>query len=82
MEETPLLESCTFNFSQDRNCLSDKDEAEFLEIRVEASLGLDRDVKNEFFILKTEGWSLNGIEDLEKLFDRIRKTLKNGDISK
>jgi hypothetical protein len=30
-----------------------------------------------FFVLKTEGWSIDGVEDLKELFNRIEKTLIN-----
>lgn len=32
MNEIPLLEEATFNFSQESNCVSENDGAEFLEI--------------------------------------------------
>ena len=71
-ENEPLLENATFNFSQDGNCVDGGDE--FLEIRCESSLGLDRD-KGCFFILKTERWAVDSLEDLQKLFDRIKKVI-------
>jgi len=71
-EQGILLEEASFKFSQDPNCLSDGDE--FLEIEAQSSLGIDRD-NDCFFVLKTEKWSVDGIEDLEKLFDRIRKVV-------
>ena len=71
-ENEPLLENATFNFSQDGNCVDGGDE--FLEIRCESSLGLDRD-KGCFFILKTERWAVDSPEDLQKLFDRIKKVI-------
>lgn len=43
MEEQPLLEKATFEFSQEGNCLSSNDEAEFLQIELVSSLGIDRD---------------------------------------
>jgi hypothetical protein len=73
-EQGLLLEEATFRFSQDANCLSDRDEYEFLEIETHSSLGIDRD-KDCFFILKTQKWSVDSIEDLEKLFDRIRQVV-------
>lgn len=72
-----LLEEATFRFSQDANCLSDDDEYEFLEIEAKSSLGIDRD-EGCFFILKTDKWSIDGVEDLEKLFNRIKKVIENG----
>tara|TARA_B110000305_G_scaffold221374_1_gene264020 strand:- start:38 stop:283 length:246 start_codon:yes stop_codon:yes gene_type:complete len=72
----PILEEASFKFSQDANCLSNEDEYESLEIEAQSSLGIDRD-EGCFFILKTEKWSVDGIEELEKLFDRIRKVVIN-----
>ena len=65
-------EEASFKFSKDANCLSYEDE--FLEIEAHSSLGIDRD-NDCFFVLKTEKWSVDGIEDLEKLFERIRKVV-------
>ena len=73
-ENKPLLENATFNFSQDGNCVDGGDE--FLEIRCDSSLGIDRDEgKLCFFILKTERWAVDSTEDLQKLFDRIKKVI-------
>lgn len=78
MEEQGLiLEEATFRFSQDANCLTNEDEYEFLEIEAKSSLGIDRD-RDCFFILKTDKWSIDSIEDLEKLFNRIKKVIENG----
>ena len=75
-EQGTLLEEAVFRFSQDGNCLSERDQYEFLEIEAHSSLGIDRE-NDCFFVLKTEKWSVDSIEDLEKLFDRIRKVVKN-----
>jgi hypothetical protein len=75
-EQGLILEDATFRFSQDGNCLSKSDQYEFLEIEAHSSLGIDRD-NDCFFVLKTEKWSVDSIEELEKLFDRIRKVVKN-----
>jgi hypothetical protein len=78
MEEQPVLESATFLFSQEANCVDGKrDEMEDLEIRMESSLGIDRD-GGAFYILKTDQWAVEGVEDLQKLFDRISKVLLDG----
>jgi hypothetical protein len=74
MEEEIILEKTTFKFSQDANCLSDQDDFETLIIEAQSSLGIDRD-KGCFFVLKTKKWSVDSVEDLEKLFDRIRKVI-------
>lgn len=73
-EQGIILEEASFKFSQDANCLSDKDDYEFLTIEAQSSLGIDRD-NDCFFVLKTKKWSVDGVEDLEELFDRIRKTI-------
>ena len=75
-EQGTLLENASFTFSQDANCLTNEDEYESLEIEAQSSLGIDRD-GDCFFVLKTEKWSVDGVEELEKLFDRIRKVVIN-----
>ena len=71
-ENKPLLEEATFKFSQDGNCVDGGDE--FLEIRCDSSLGLDRD-ESGFFILKTERWAVDSADDLQELFNRIKKVI-------
>ena len=75
-EQGTLLEEATFKFSQDGNCISGTDEYEFLEVEAVSSLGIDRD-DGCFFVLKTEKWSIDSVDDLEKLFKRIRKVILN-----
>lgn len=72
-EQGLLLEEAKFRFSQDANCLSDN-EYEFLEVKAQSSLGIDRDGEC-FFVLKTDAWSVDSVEDLEKVFDRIRQVV-------
>lgn len=74
MNEKPLLEEATFNFSQEANCMSENDGAEFLEIKCLSDLGIDRD-EGCFYVLKTEGWSIDNVGELQELFDRIHKIL-------
>ena len=71
-ENKPLLENATFNFSQDGNFVDGG--SEFLEIRCESSLGIDRD-ESCFFILKTEQWAVDSADDLQELFNRIKKVI-------
>lgn len=73
MEQGLILEEAKFRFSQDANCLSDN-EYEFLEVKAQSSLGIDRDGEC-FFVLKTDAWSVDSVEDLEKVFDRIRQVV-------
>jgi len=74
-EEVILLERATFEFSQEANCLSHLDAAEFLTIECESDLGIDRG-EGCFYVLKTDKWSVNGEQDLKKLFNRIQKAIK------
>lgn len=71
-ENKPLLENAMFNFSQEGNCVDGGDE--YLEIRCESSLGIDRD-ESCFFILKTERWAVDSADDLQELFNRIKKVI-------
>ena len=75
MEEEVMLESARFEFTQEGNCVDGG--LESLEIRMESSLGIDRD-GGAFYILKTDQWAIEGVEDLQKLFDRINKVLLDG----
>ena len=74
-EQGIILERATFEFSQDGNCISDQDAAEFLTIECEADIGIDR-LEGCFYVLKTEKWSIEDEQDLKKLFDRIQKVIK------
>jgi hypothetical protein len=67
-----MLESASFSFSQEGNCVDG--DIETLEIRCESSLGIDRD-EGCFYVLSTEAWSMDGTNDLQKLFDRISKVI-------
>ena len=70
----PKLEKATFEFSQEANCVS-KDELETLTIECESSLGIDTD-GGCFYILKTESWAIDSAQELQDLFDRISKIIK------
>jgi hypothetical protein len=72
MNELIELESATFKFSQEGNCVDGG--VESLEIRCESSTGIDND-GGCFYILKTEQWAIDSVDDLQKLFDRIQKSI-------
>lgn len=67
-----ILERATFEFTQDANCVNENQGCEFLTIEAESSLGIGRD-EDCFFVLKTNGWSLDSEKDLKILFDKIKK---------
>jgi hypothetical protein len=75
MTPKPLLEECSFEFSQEGNCMSHADDAEFLEIKCLSDIGIDRTDGKCFYVLKTEGWSIDNVGELQELFDRIQKSL-------
>lgn len=67
------LESATFEFSQEGNCL-DKDEYESITIECKSDLGIDN-TEGGFFVIRTEQWSIDSIDEFKKLFDRINKSI-------
>ena len=72
----PKLSRASFDFSQEGNCNGTTDEVELLTIECDSSLGIDND-EGCFYVLKTEtGWSIDSVQDLQDLFDRIQKSMK------
>jgi hypothetical protein len=72
MENKIILESASFIFSQEGNCIDGGDEQ--LEIRCESSLGIDRD-KEFFYVLKTEQWAFDSLDELQEQLRRISKII-------
>lgn len=70
----PVLTSASFTFYQEGNCIDGGDEE--LEIRCESSLGIDND-KDCFYVLKTEQWAFDSLDELKQLIDRVNKSIKN-----
>ena len=74
--EKPKLERCIFEFSQEGNTNGTTSEHEDLTISCESSLGIDNG-GGCFYVLKSEsGWSIDNVNDLQELFDRIQKIVK------
>lgn len=73
--DKPKLDEAIFHFSQEGNCMKRTDEAEFLEIKCLADIGIDNAEGKCFYELKTESWSIDSIDELQELFDRISKSL-------
>jgi hypothetical protein len=49
-----------------------------LTIECESSLGIDND-EGCFYVLKTDtGWSIDSVNELQELFDRINKSIQGG----
>jgi hypothetical protein len=77
MNDKPKLEKCSFTFDQEGNCNGTTDEIETLSIECESSLGIDND-EGCFYVLRTEGWSIDSVKDLQELFYRINKAIIKG----
>jgi hypothetical protein len=79
MSDKPTLENCSFTFVQEGNYNGTTDKYEELTIECESSLGIDND-GGCYYVLKTEtGWSINNVNDLQELLDRINRVIKEGD---
>ena len=69
------LDKVTFEFTQEENCTSnDMDGIEVLTIECTSDLGITN-TDGAFFVLKTEQWSIDGVDDLKQLFDKIEQAI-------
>jgi hypothetical protein len=76
MIDKPKLEKCSFTFNQEGNCNGTTEEYEELIIECQSSLGVDND-EGCYYVLKTStGWSIDSVNDLQFLFDRINKVIQ------
>ncbi len=72
--EQPELYSLQAIFTQEGSCIDGGFEE--LTIQYRSDLGLDYDGTG-FFTIKTKSWSVDNIEELDKLFQRIKQTIQN-----
>jgi hypothetical protein len=77
MSDKPKLIKCSFTFDQKGNGNGTTEESEILTIECESPLGIDND-EGCFYVLRTEGWSIDSVNELQELFDRINKAINNG----
>jgi hypothetical protein len=70
----PNIESMTFEFSQESNCV-DGGGCEILTVEAKSNLGIHHD-GGAFYVLKTEQWSVDGVEDMAKLLSRVDAAVK------
>lgn len=63
------VDKVTFEFSQKAHCMSN-DEYEEIQIEIQNDLGRCEDGEF-FFVIKTEQFSLNNIDELKDLFHKI-----------
>ena len=74
--EGVILESASFEFTQESNCVTgNSDGCEVLNIEYVADLGIDRS-NGGFFVLKTEGWAIESVDDIRVLLERIERLMK------
>lgn len=73
-ENKPQLDEAYFKFTQEANCMDEFDNIEQLEIKCLSDIGIDGS-GGCFYVIKTEGWSIESAEELDELFDRIKKSI-------
>jgi hypothetical protein len=70
----PQLTRCEFQFEQQGNCIDGGDEILVVEVKTD-SVSLDKD--SLFFVLKTEQWSIDSVDELKKLLNGISELIEN-----
>jgi hypothetical protein len=69
------LDKITFEFTQEENCNStDMGGIELLTVECTSDLGISN-TDGAFFVLKTEQWAINDINELKLLFDKIEQAI-------
>ncbi len=69
------LDKITFEFTQEEHCMSNSmGGTETLTIECMSDMGITQS-QGAFFVLKTEQWAIESIDDLKQLFDKIEKAI-------
>jgi hypothetical protein len=69
------LDKVTFEFTQEEHCMSnDMGGVESLTIECMSDLGIS-DTDGAFFVLKTEQWAIDDINDLKLLLETIEQAI-------
>lgn len=69
------LEKVTLEFTQEEHCNSnDMGGIELLTIECTSDLGITN-TDGAYFVLKTEQWAINDIDELKLLFDKIEQAI-------
>jgi hypothetical protein len=71
--DEPTLDKAEFTFSQEGNTLGTTEEYEQIKINLEFQLPED----DPFIVIRTDGWSIDSLDDIQKLVDRAKLVLKN-----
>jgi hypothetical protein len=69
----PSLDTMTFRFEQDENCVDGScgGEGETLIVEAKSSLGIDGD-GGAFYVLRTEQWAISDIDDIIQTLERVK----------
>ena len=69
------LDKVTFEFTQEEHCCSnDMQGCETLTIECMSDMGIS-DSEGAFYVLKTEQWAINDMNELKQLFDKIEQAI-------
>jgi hypothetical protein len=69
------LDKVTFEFTQEEHCMSnDMGGVESLTIECMSDLGIS-DTDGAFFVLKTEQWAIDEIDDIAKLLMKVKQAI-------
>jgi hypothetical protein len=69
------LDKVTFEFTQEEHCMSnDMGGTETLIVECMSDFGLT-DSDGAFYVLKTEQWAINDVNELKQLFDKIEQAI-------
>jgi hypothetical protein len=69
------LDKVTFEFTQEENCCSnDMDGIELLTVECMSDMGIS-DTDGAFYVLKTEQWSIDSVNDLKLLLETIEQAI-------
>ena len=69
------LDKVTFEFTQEEHCMSNAmGGVETLTIECMSDFGIT-ETDGGFFVLKTEQWAINDVNDLKQLFDKIEQAI-------
>jgi hypothetical protein len=69
------LDKVTFEFTQEEHCCSNEMGGfETLTIECMSDMGIS-DSDGAFYVLKTEQWAINDMNELKQLFDKIEQAI-------
>lgn len=69
------LDKVIFEFSQEEHCMSNEmGGTETLSIECTSDMGISNS-DGAFFVLSTDQWAVNNIDELKQLFDKIEQAI-------